>query len=407
MVSVAKFQQGVATTLTPLLSRLSAGTEMSSYGPHQWHFLLAGKDMNAYVVPNNNPKESDMDIDLDSDNTEDTILRTTNILLGSLLRVELKPATTTATGEEGAAAAGFGMMLVGTEARGKGVAKLLLKEAIDDDNDSDSSDATTTPPSAASPIRKLLPVCTTAGQPVYRKLGFSTVGTVTSVSTDIITASKMKTTTSTNNMNPTKPNCTIQVYGSMVCNNNNNNKNIEDTPMITSNIRDLVIQMDKEATGYDRTVRLSFMLNVNSDTTTTNELQTIVATAVNATTDEVMGVAVLRREMVDGPYVVGPLIGEPSVALPLVKALATAATAATATTVGPVPPPKISVLVSDHPDLVEEFKSVAQFEQGFEFPAMSLDGKPIYNNGNGRYLGLIHPTLGWCEGLRLNYLRRS
>ena len=82
MVSVAKFQQGVATTLTPLLSRLSAGTEMSSYGPHQWHFLLAGNDMNAYVVPNN-PKDSDSDIDLDSDNTEDTILRTTNILLGS------------------------------------------------------------------------------------------------------------------------------------------------------------------------------------------------------------------------------------------------------------------------------------------------------------------------------------
>ena len=405
MVSVAKFQQGVATTLTPLLSRLSAGTEMSSYGPHQWHFLLAGNDMNAYVVPNN---LKDSDSDLDSDNTEDIILRTTNTLLGSLLRVELKPAITTATGEEGAAAAGFGMMLVGTEARGKGVAKLLLKEAIDDDaGSSDSSDATKTPPSTASPIRKLLPVCTAAGQPVYRKLGFSTVGMVTSVSTDIITASKMKTTTSTNNMNPAKPNCTIQVYGSMVCNNNNNNKNIEDTPMITSNIRDLVIQMDKEATGYDRTERLSFMLNVNSDTTTTNELQTIVATAVNATTDEVMGVAVLRREMVDGPYVVGPLIGEPSVALPLVKALATAATAATATTVGPVPPPKISVLVSDHPDLVEEFKSVAQFEQGFEFPAMSLDGKPIYNNGNGRYLGLIHPTLGWCEGLRLNYLRRS
>lgn len=396
MVSVAKFQQGVATTLTPLLSRLSAGTEMSSYGPHQWHFLLAGKDMNAYVVPNNNPKDSDSDsdLDLDSDNTEDTILRTTNTLLGSLLRVELKPATTTATGEDGAAAAGFGMMLVGTEARGKGVAKLLLKEAIDDDDndDDDSTDVTKTPPSAASPIRKLLPVCTTAGQPVYRKLGFSNVGTVTSVSTDIITASKMKTTTSTNNTNPAKQNCTIQVYGSMVCNNNNNNKNIEDTPMITSNIRDLVIQMDKEATGYDRTERLSFMLNANSDTTTPNELQTIVATAVNATTDEVMGVAVLRQEMVDGPYVVGPLIGEPSVALPLVKALAT--TAATTTTVGPVPPPKISVLVSDHPDLVEEFKSVAKFEQGFEFPAMSLDGKPIYNNGNGRYLGLIHPTLG-------------
>lgn len=362
--------------------------------------------MNAYVVPNN-PK--DIDNDIDSDNTEDNILRTTKTLLGSLLRVELKPATTTATGEDGAAA-GFGMMLVGTEARGKGVAKLLLKEAIDDDNDSDSSDATKTPPSAASPIRKLLPVCTAAGQPVYRKLGFSTVGMVTSVSTDIITASKMKTTTSTNNTNPAKQNCAIQVYGSMVCNNNNNNKNIEDTPMITSNIRDLVIQMDKEATGYDRTKRLSFMLNANSDTTTPNELQTIVATAVNATTDEVMGVAVLRREMVDGPYVVGPLIGEPSVALPLVKALAT--TAANTTTVGSAPPPKISVLVSDHPDLVEEFKSVAKFEQGFEFPAMSLDGKPIYNNGNGRYLGLIHPTLGWYEGLKrihdwLNYLRRG
>ena len=368
--------------------------------------------MNAYVVPNN-PKDSHIDIDSDSANTEDTILRTTKTLLGSLLRVELKPVTTTATGEDGAAAAGFGMMLVGTEARGKGVAKLLLKEAIDDDAGSYSSDATKTPPSAASPIRKLLPVCTAAGQPMYRKLGFSNVGTVTSVSTDIITASKMKTTTSTNNTNPAKPNCAIQVYGSMVCNNNNNNKNIEDAPMITSNIRDLVIQMDKEATGYDRTERLSFMLNANSDTTTTNELQTIVATAVNATTDEVMCVAVLQQEMADGPYVVGPLIGEPSVALPLVKALATTAAAATTTTtVGSAPPPKISVLVSDHPDLVEEFKSVAQFEQGFEFPAMSLDGKPIYNNGNGHYLALIHPTLGWYEGLKrihngLNYERRG
>jgi len=89
-----------------------------------------------------------------------------------------------------------------------------------------------------------------------------------------------------------------------------------------------------------------------------------------------------------GPFVVGPIIGSHKAALPLVKALAKAVP-------NDAGESKITVMVSDHPELVDDFiTSSSSFEKGFEYPAMSLDGKPIYEHGDGTYLGIIHLTLG-------------
>jgi len=353
MVSVSSFQKGVAaTSLTPFLSELSTGTEMASYGNPQWEFLLAGGDINAYVVPSEN------------DDTN---------LLGSLLRVELSPAASTSKDNNGAAttaadAAGFGMMLVSREARGKGVAKLLNK-AIDDDGKQKSE----------SPIRKLLPACSAMGQPVYSKLGFSSVGKVTGLSTEISKARNIRlveegTTKCVN----------VKTFGSMD----------KDATMIDSKIRNMLIEMDSKATGYDRTNRLSFMLRNNVKDV--DGVKTIVAIATRtiptAADDddnddkEIIGAAVIRREMRGGPFVVGPIIGSYKAALPLVKALAKAVP-------NDAGESKITVMVSDHHELVDDFTS-SSFEKGFEYPAMSLDGKPIYEKGDGSYLGIIHLTLG-------------
>jgi hypothetical protein len=417
---------GCLTTLAPMLSRLSAGTEMSSYGIPQWNFLLGGGDINAYVavvsdVPDVPSKSDD---DQKDNNT---------LLLGSLLRVELNPASTgtsaSSSASSASSSAAFGMMLVSTAARGKGVAKLLLNEAINDDNDdsvlSSSSELLLPLPLPLPAIRKLLPVCTTAGQQVYSKLGFANVGKVTSLSTDINTARNIQlpslvvvededdkdddVNNNKNNMHNQCININVKTFGSMMD---------DDTTkcIIDSKIKNLIIQMDKKATGYDRSKRLSFMMK--NDPNDTDSVKTIVATATatakatnnndnnNEDADEdqetIIGAAIIRREMKGGPFVIGPLIGSLKSALPLVKALANAVAAAPNTNTNDddadaitiMSSTKISVLISDHSELVDEFKTLGSFEEGFNFPAMSLDGKPIYENGDGSYLGLIHPTLG-------------
>ncbi|OEU14301.1 hypothetical protein FRACYDRAFT_240836 [Fragilariopsis cylindrus CCMP1102] len=427
MVNVVSYTQkagsmiSLSTTLTPLLSKLSAGTEMASYGPQQWNFLLGGGDINAYVVPSESESESDTNDIGNDDQNENSVS-----LLGSLLRVELNPSSTTATTDEdgstsgtiitGASAAGFGMMLVSPAARGKGVAKLLLNEAINDDgndndneNENDNDGITSASASAAvdkkTPIRKLLPVCTPAGQAVYRKLGFSNVGKVTILSTDINTARNIPLLIDDENNND----CIINVktFGSMRMVDDDDDDTATSCGTIDSKIKDLIIQMDSKATGYDRSKRLSFMMK--NDPTDINGVKTIVATATTASASNnnkhgddnkdkdkvIIGAAIIRREMIGGPYVIGPLMGSSNAALPLVKALANA-----------IKLPnndnddndgskqKITVLLSDHAELVNEFKSIGSFEEGFNGPAMSLDGKSIYENGDGSYLGLIHPTLG-------------
>lgn len=153
---------------------------------------------------------------------------------------------------------------------------------------------------------------------------------------------------------------------------------------IDSEIRNLLVEMDSKATGYDRTERLSFMLNNNPDDAYGS--RSIVAIA--KVDKNVIASAILRRDEKNGPYAIGPMMGSEQAALPLIQALARAVPENEAEK-----KKKVSILVSDHQNLVDSLKSV-KFVAGFGFPAMSLDGEPIYNKGDGSYLGLIHPTLG-------------
>merc|ERR1712226_1296425 len=119
-----------------------------------------------------------------------------NLLLGCLLRINLNSTAKKRSAE------GFGMMLVDPQARGKGIAKSLLNQAIFcEDASSEEED-----------VRKLLAVCTEKGQPVYRKLGFSDVGMVTSLTTDIRT---LKATMTTRDDDKKNGMFQVSVYGSL------------------------------------------------------------------------------------------------------------------------------------------------------------------------------------------------
>merc|ERR1712038_1309822 len=108
---------------------------------------------------------------------------------------------------------------------------------------------------------------------------------------------------------------------------------------IDSKIRNLLVEMDSKATGYDRTDRLSFMLQNDPDGG--YGLRTIVATA--KVDETVIASAIMRRDEKDGPYVIGPMMGSEEAALPLVKALARAVPENDDET-----KKKVSILVSDH-----------------------------------------------------------
>lgn len=328
MVCIKTYQKALAP-LTPLLSRLSSGTEMASYGDAQWNFLLGGGDVTAFLASEDH-------------NGDDN-------LLGCLLRINLDGAK--------GRAAGFGMMLVDTKARGKGVAKSLLNEAIFAD-DASSED-----------IRKLLAVCTEKGQPVYRKLGFSDVGMVSSLTTDIRTAKAIP--------RDNKYGILVKTYGSLNKSAENNKK-----AKIDPDIQKLLINMDQKATGFDRTERLSFLLKNDCATS----VKSVAAIASMDDKENVVASAILRQEQPGGPFAIGPIIGEEDAVLPMIRAL-----------VASIPEEdsdlKVSILVSGRIDLIDRLKK-AGFTKGFEFPAMALDSESIYKNGDGSYISLIHPTLG-------------
>ena len=223
-------------------------------------------------------------------------------------------------------------------------------------------------------------MCTEKGQRVYRKLRFSDVGRVSALSADITVARNIPVGCGDND----KDNMCIRTFWSM------DGKH----PRIDSATQSLILAMDAKATGFDRTARLSFMMD-NDCSGSTGAVRTIAATAsvINKDEDEEVGVvaaAIIRQEQAGGPFVIGPMMGSPAAALPLVRALAGAVASTSADDHDGA---KVSMMVSNHLEMVDSLKT-AGFEQGFEFPAMALDGKPIYAQGDGSYLSLIHPTLG-------------
>lgn len=366
---VQRYTNALASGLIPLLSSLSAGTEMASYGNSQWEFLLGSSEVTTFVAV---------------DNVDDT---TNTQLLGCLLRIDMDMPSKMMLDERvydvatiendvfESSAAGFGMMLVSPEARGRGLAKLLLHEAISEEDERrrlfNSSNPKGTVGKDYLPPRKLLAVCTNLGQPVYRRLGFSDVGRVTALTTSVRNA-KAIGDPSLERSNDIR----IETYGSL-----DRIIDADNEINIDPEILNLITAMDAKATGWDRRGRLEKLLGPSSEC----NLRSIAAVAMHEKNNPVAA-AMLRQEGPKCPFVIGPMMGSETSALSLISALARA-----------VPDneeeSKISILVSEHPQLVDRLKD-AGFRIGFDFPAMALDGRSIYENGDGSYMSLIHPTLG-------------
>jgi len=381
---VQRYTNALASGLIPLLSTLSAGTEMAKYGNAQWEFLIRSGEVTTFVAVD--------DADTTNTNTE---------LLGCLLRIDMDAAPETesvnciqndATTDNRigstVTAAGFGMMLVSPEARGKGVAKMLLHEAIykEDDRKRIIDRSKTAEPSKDKEEqipRKILAVCTKLGQRLYRKVGFSDVGRATGLSVTVRRSKEI------GDGSLDGEGIRVRTYGSLNrastgngnCNGNGNGK--DDSSNIDPEIRDLIAAMDARATGWDRRGRLNKLMGHPRG----GNLRSIAAVATYQ--ENPIAAAVLRQEGPGSPFVIGPMVGSEASALPLISALARA-----------IPDggenendSQLSILVSEHPGLVDRLVE-AGFRITFDFPAMTLDDRPIYENGDGSYLSLIHPTLG-------------
>jgi len=368
---VQRYTNALASGLIPLLSSLSADTEMASYGNAQWEFLLGSNEVTTFVVVD----------DVDTTNKQ---------LLGCLLRIDMDTASeitsdnrihnaATTDNRIGSTAAGFGMMLVSPEARGRGLAKMLLHEAMSGEDDRKRTIDRTTHKSSEGKEeqlpRKILAVCTNLGQPVYRRLGFSDVGSVTALSATVRSAKEIGDVCSNG------ADIRVKTYGSL--NRTSTSNGIEDSSNIDPEIRNLIAGMDARATGWDRSGRLNKLLGDPCG----ESLRSIAAVATYQ--DTPIAAAVLRQEGPGGPFVIGPMVGSEASVLPLISALAQA-----------VPDDneseedrQLSILVSEHPELVDCLIKIG-FRTTFGFPAMALDGRPIYENGDGSYISLIHPTLG-------------
>lgn len=282
--------------IVPALARLSAPTEMSSYGPEQWIFLLQAGDVEALVIP----KQEDGDKDL----------------LGCVLRINY--------GTHQA----FGMMLVSKNARGKGLAKKLLGTAM---NKTDNQSL------------KILGTCTEMGRPMYEKMGFQRVGTVTrmTISTNQLQFKSDKVTSG-------------KVWINQLAH------------------LDQVLQLDQKATGLDRSKTLKALVGYPYAT---------LATLTN-NEDVVVAAALVTQHTGSSLAMVGPILG-PEASVPALLQGALPATTAT----------ELALIVADHPTLVQTLKE-AGFETAFELGAMTMDGAPLPGERDDYYMGLIHPTLG-------------
>jgi len=394
---VRRYANAIASGLVPLLSRLSAGTEMASYKNDQWEFLLGSKEITTFVaVEENNNNNCNDDVT--------NILDATQPLLGCLLRVDMPVAeSNTYAGAGAASAAGFGMMLVSPEARGKGVAKQLLNAAMsqaEDDrqhpnysnrqlaNNNENNNENNKITKNTKNTRKLLAVCTKLGQPAYRKLGFSDVGRVISLTTTVGAAKEMVLPSSLSSSSSEPRDLRIEIHGSMDRSAKDCNA---DACTIPPEVMEDLVRIDAQATGYDRRERLRSLVKGPSSSSSSSSqaaLKSMVALARSSSDrGSVLGTAVLRQEGPGSPLVVGPVSG--SGALPMISALAK--------TLGDEHDDSQTMsllLVKDESasDLEAAFID-AGFAVGFELPAMALDGRPVYEGGMD-YRALIHPTLG-------------
>mmetsp|Transcript_22164 Transcript_22164/g.33696 ORF Transcript_22164/g.33696 Transcript_22164/m.33696 type:complete len:347 (-) Transcript_22164:296-1336(-) len=328
--------------LLPLVSSfvdLSAGTEFQSYKESQWRFLLSGEDITGYVIHSHN--EGDEKGGSNDDDNDDAGVNPK--LDGCVLKVHLDDTTI-----------GFGMVLVRPSTRGRGLAKALLNKAFETDNENEE--------------RHVLAVCSALGQPVYRKLGFDDVGTVTMLT------------------------CSVSdIMQSPWENLNNEHLATTDGKDCTSEQINTLINHDAAATGIRRKERMDLLLRGYAN----QSRSTVAFLSSHTNDDDSVSTGVARQDCIGGPLIIGPMRGREEHFIPLLHALIEkhfendSGSGDVSGMDG-----SVMMMITGHPNLMAELMEIKGMSKLWECPAMTSDGEPIYQNGDGSYLAMMHPTLG-------------
>ena len=257
---------------------------------------------------------------------------------GCVLRVNLDNVTT-----------GFGMVLVDPPQRGMGIASLLLKTAFEGEKEG---------------VRYVLAVCSLLGQPVYRKLGFKNAGMISMMT------------------------CLVSTIWEMELPKNDVNCTAYDGKELNVDQRNCLFRLDQKATGFNREGRMKLLLDGYSEGSCST-VAFICADEENIGYDA-DAVAVARQDCVGGPLVIGPIMGPDEYLLPLIHALVRKHF----DSIDSASDISTTIMISNHPNVVLRLLDIDGMKRLWECPAMSSDGDPVYRNGDGSYLAMMHPTLG-------------
>ena len=328
--------------LIPLVSTfadLSAGTEFASYKESQWRFLLGGQDITGFAIPSDAAS-------YESKCASAVALEGVSSFDGCVLRVQLNNDSI-----------GFGMVLVRPSQRGKGLARALIEKAMQTQAEREDTK------------RMVLAVCSSLGQPLYRKLGFKDAGTVTLLT------------------------CTISnLLGSTCKQWENEYLLVKDGKDITNEHISLISKLDKKSTGIQREDRIRLILSGYAEGSCSTVAILDPTTCGGISRDAgLKAFAIARQDCISGPLSIGPIIAKEECCIPLMHALTEKHFAnQDMRQIGDI---QIMIMITDRPNLVTCLLKVEGMNKVWECPAMTSDGKPVYN-GDGSYLAMMHPTLG-------------
>jgi GNAT superfamily N-acetyltransferase len=287
------------TTLAKRLTKLASNTEMKCIKDEKWQYLLDAGDVTPLIVPN-------------QDNPAD--------ILGCVLRVRY--------GNHAA----YGKMLVSPDARGQGLARKLLQGAMNLPGE-----------------MHILGTCTVMGQPLYEKIGYKRVSTVTRMTVDFENMHFQESSTTSG--------LDIRIGA----------------PGTTSPLLDKFLALDTRATGLDR-----------SQTLTAIQQYSYVSTTTIVDQNGEVKIAAMQTHHTGSPFImVGPILGHEEYMPTLLHAIRDHYSPEVE---------KMALIVSDHPSIVERLQN-AGFVTKSALGAMTLNGVPMPGERN-LYLGLIHQTLG-------------
>lgn len=320
-------------------SRLTAGTEFDSYKDPQWRFLLSGQDIIAHVAQTNSRDEDHVDVNYPQ--------TTSPSFAGCVLRVKIDDDDNDET-------IGYGMVIVSPSRRKKGVATSLLKRALGMEQ------------LRSNHGRRVLAVCSELGQPVYRNLGFREVGVISMMACKVSDIRE----------------CILPNCDALKC-------HAQPGHELDNEEKGWLFDLDRRATGFCRRKRIELLLKGYSEGCSCS---VVFAFSSNCRSDAYpQGVAIGRQDFFGGPFIIGPIIGSEECCLPMINELIHCHFDLSSDSNNDI---GVTFMVSNHKKLVDDMLGVVKMARLWECPSMSLDGEPVYCNGDGSYLAMMHPTLG-------------